>query len=45
MVDAYFAVLDLKDQRKLSRVVDWDGIGGERIDIGTVELAIGETHL
>lgn len=28
----------------LGRIVDWDGIGGERFDIGAVELAFGETY-
>jgi hypothetical protein len=44
VVDAFFADLELQDQRKLGRIVDWDGVGGERFDIGAVELAFGATH-
>jgi hypothetical protein len=31
-----------KDQRGLNRIVDWNGVGGDRVDIGAVELAFGE---
>ena len=34
----------LADQRGLDRFVDWDGVGGDRVDIGAVELAFGELY-
>lgn len=33
-----------EDQRGEDRVVDWDGVGGDQIDIGAVELAVGEVY-
>ena len=46
IVDEYFTDLELDplDQRGLNRIVDWDGSGGDRVDIGAVELAFEETH-
>src|SRR5262249_28267274 len=33
-----------EDERGLDRIVDWDGTGGDRVDLGAVELAFGEIY-